>query len=311
MYKKIFFSLFGFSFLAVAQPHPISFAIPSNKIVQTIPLKDKDFATLIPGDLSTYVFNDEADYYRDYQRSYFAFTWKKGGWDCMRHYEILASGCIPYFVDLEHCPAGTMANLPKELILEAMRLPGVSYGEIDHTLFDRVRYYEILEQLLAYTREHLTTEALARYVLDKVDYKGTGKILVLFNYNPLPDYLQECLIIGLKKILGERVVDFPKRDYLYDSCCSDNVKRLYGKGFTYTRNLEDLTIDRENIVEAIKNREFDLVIFPRLHYDLLYHDIVVQHYEPEKIVYACGQDAHSCPYGNLQNFFLREYDAIY
>lgn len=292
-----------------ARPYPISFSIPASKIVSEIPQKDKDFATLVPGDWSTYIFDDEQEYYKDYQRSYYAFTWKKGGWDCMRHYEILASGCIPYFVDLAACPAGTMHLFPRDLILEAMHLPGVSYGQIDHSVFDQKKYYEILEKLLEYTRTHLVTEHLAQYMLDQVGYKGTGNILVLFNYNPMPDYLQECIIIGLKSLYGERIIDFPKRDYLYSSCTSD-VKQLYGKGFTYTKNLEDLPINREHIVERIKQKEFDLVIFPRLHYDLLYHDIVTQYYPSEQIIYACGQDAHRCPYGGLSNFFLREYDAV-
>jgi hypothetical protein len=307
--KKIVFFAMTVVSLVGAYPFPISFSIPASKIVSEIPEKKRDFATLIPGDLSTYVFNDEAAYYKDYQQSYFAFTWKKGGWDCMRHYEILASGCIPYFVDLQNCPAGTMHLFPKDLVLEAMSLPGVSYGHIDHSIFDYQRYYEILEKLLTYTREHLTTDTLAQYMLDQIGYKGTGKILVLFNYNPMPDYLQECLIIGLKQLYGDRIVDFPKRDYLYANCKSD-VKRIYGKGFTYAKNLPDLPIDREGIVERIRQKEFDLVIFPRLHYDLLYHDEVVQNYPPEQIVYACGQDAHRCPYTGLKNFFLREFDSF-
>lgn len=38
---------------------------------------------------------DEHRYYDDYSRSYFAVTRRKGGWDCMRHYEILAAGTHP------------------------------------------------------------------------------------------------------------------------------------------------------------------------------------------------------------------------
>jgi hypothetical protein len=49
---------------------------------------------------------------------------KKAGWDCMRHYEILGNNCIPYFVGLEDCPKNTLANLPKELLLEAKDLAG-------------------------------------------------------------------------------------------------------------------------------------------------------------------------------------------
>jgi hypothetical protein len=29
---------------------------------------------------------------------------KKGGWDCLRHYEIIGNGCMPYFENIEKCP---------------------------------------------------------------------------------------------------------------------------------------------------------------------------------------------------------------
>ena len=35
----------------------------------------------------------------------------------MRHYEILANACIPYFPDIELCPKNTLALFPKNLIL--------------------------------------------------------------------------------------------------------------------------------------------------------------------------------------------------
>src|SRR5688572_9949738 len=85
------------------KPFPIGFAISETKFVSDVPIKDKDFASIIPGDLKTYIYTEESAYYKDYQRSYFAITCKKGGWDCMRHYEILANGCIPYFIDIDKC----------------------------------------------------------------------------------------------------------------------------------------------------------------------------------------------------------------
>ncbi len=77
--------------------NPISFSIPAEKIVQDVPVKTKMYATVIPGVASTYKFHTEELYYKDYQTSCFAITKKKAGWDCLRHYEILANGCIPLF----------------------------------------------------------------------------------------------------------------------------------------------------------------------------------------------------------------------
>jgi hypothetical protein len=91
----------------------ISFSIPEEKIVQEVPEKTKDFAThcvdpevaeRIPGCKTSYAFKNEAEYYADLQASRFAITTKRAGWDCMRHYEISANGCIPCFKDLDMKP---------------------------------------------------------------------------------------------------------------------------------------------------------------------------------------------------------------
>jgi hypothetical protein len=285
-------------------PFPIQFSISETKIKGEIPFKDQDFALLIPGDLSTYIYNSESEYVRDYSRSYYAITTKKGGWDCLRHYEILAAGSIPYFVNLENCPSQTMTLLPKRLILEAMHLPGVSQGAIDHTLFDQKRYFEILEELLAYTRNVLSARKMAETILKTAQYTGSGTILYL-SQDPSPDYLRCCTLIGLKELLGNRVIDVPKIEHIYTSYPQDE-KLLYGKGFNYTKIVEDLPIDRENIEARIRNREFDLIIYGSVHRGLPYQDTVRRSYPPHKILYFCGEDAHYCRYRTYSNLFLRE-----
>lgn len=289
-----------------ARPFPIQFSIPEEKIVRIIPVKTQDFATVIPGDPKTYIFNQESDYFADYQKSYYAITKKKAGWDCLRHYEILASGCIPYFLDLDQCPENTMTLLPKELILEAMHLEGVSNGHIDHTRFDRVKYFDLLDRLLEHTRSHLTTKKIAEYILQTVKYRGHKKILYL-TQDPSPDYLRCLTLIGFKQLLGERVVDVPKIEHIYTSYPHD-PRDLYGKGFTYAKIVPDLPVDRSRIKNKIRAREFDLIIYGSVHRGLLYHDLVKQHYDPSEIIYLCGEDAHPCDQLKTHNLFLREYD---
>jgi|SRR5579862_285691 len=311
------FFLFLIPFPIFSQVYPIQFSIPEHKIVQEIPEKDRDFAHLIPWQMHTYIYSEEDHYCKDYQRSYFAVTMKKGGWDCMRHYEILANGCIPYFVDLDKCDKDTMFFLPRDLILEAMNLPGVSYLHIDHSQFDTAKYYEILNKLLEHTRKYLTTRNMAQYILDTVHYTGTGKILYLSNDED-PDYLRCITLVGFKELLGDRVVDVPKIQHIYKSYPGD-IKRLYGKGFTYTKNVEDLPIDRENIEERIRNKEFDLIIYGSVHRGLRYYDLVNQTYDPDKILYMCGEDIDhpdkhpngKCPYVHLAQFFLREFVCLH
>jgi hypothetical protein len=93
---------------------PISFSIPGGKIVEQLPRKTKMFATHVvdpevaaslPGARLEYAFASEADYYADLQAARFGVTMKRAGWDCLRHYEIAANGCVPCFRNLSQKPA--------------------------------------------------------------------------------------------------------------------------------------------------------------------------------------------------------------
>jgi hypothetical protein len=101
--------------------YPISFAFPTNKL-NFKGTKIKNFAHITPLDTSTYIYDKEIDYYNDYNSSRFGVTMKKGGWDCLRHYEILANGCIPYFISIEKCPDLTLTDFPKNLCKEVNEL---------------------------------------------------------------------------------------------------------------------------------------------------------------------------------------------
>jgi hypothetical protein len=96
---------------------PISFSIPAEKITR-VQLKDKvkqfcrqvvdsELANLLPGsnlqamNTTNYYFDTEEAYYRDLQQSKFGITTKRGGWDCLRHYEMAANGAVLCFKDLD------------------------------------------------------------------------------------------------------------------------------------------------------------------------------------------------------------------
>lgn len=314
MIKRQWLIGMALSFSCHANHYPIQFSIPESKIVKEVPSKDRDFAWIIPGQLDTYIYDSEEAYYLDYQRSYFGITCKKGGWDCLRHYEILANGCIPYFVDLDQCHPHTMYFLPKEIIYEAMNLPGVCYETrtIDYEIFDHARYYEIVEELLEHTRNHLTTQKMAQYLLKTVNYTGEKPIL-FFCYTTLPEYLSNLTLIGLKQLLGNRVIDIPKIPHIYKEY-QGNIKTLYGKGMSYTRTVEVDNTDRNDIEKRIKDREFGLIIYGSIHHELAFHDTVLHNYSDQEIVYLCGEDDHHCITTSslppLTYFFLREYDCL-
>jgi hypothetical protein len=93
---------------------PISFAIPTMKFNPSF-VKVRDIAHCDPRDRKTYIYNDENSYYIGYKESAFAITTRKSGWDCLRHYEILANGALPLFLDIEHCPELTMTTFNKDI----------------------------------------------------------------------------------------------------------------------------------------------------------------------------------------------------
>ena len=176
---------------------PISFAVPKEKVLKDINEKPINLlAPLIPGRLSTYIYEDEKTYYNMYANSIFGITNKKLGWDTLRHYEILMNGCIPLFLNIKDCPKLTLTTLPKDRLLNIYNnfhrilqfyspfkiykkkflsikkifsyIPNMFKNKSASTfLRDNSKVLEIKNELLNYTRQKLTTESLAKYVLSK------------------------------------------------------------------------------------------------------------------------------------------------
>lgn len=93
--------------------YPISFSIPEDKIVEQPPtfskklfpshIVDKEISNNINSS-TAYAFKKEHEYYQDLQSSRFGITMKRGGWDCLRHYEIAANGAVICFKDIDKKP---------------------------------------------------------------------------------------------------------------------------------------------------------------------------------------------------------------
>jgi hypothetical protein len=97
--------------------YPIGFGIPNhhireinfrrkNQLFQKTAPHDSLFKEIqdLGGGFKHHFFNSEDDYYDDLQNSWFGLTCKKGGWDCMRHYEIMAAGTLLLFKDYDKKP---------------------------------------------------------------------------------------------------------------------------------------------------------------------------------------------------------------
>ena len=153
---------------------PISFGIPKEKLISEIKRKEKILAHIIPGDISTYIYENEKDYYNDYAISYFGKSIKKAGWDCLRHYEIMANGCIPYFPDLLQCPKETMTSFPKRIVLETNDIfDKISQQSAD---IDGELLRKYCKEILTFTRQYLTTEKIAEYLINTALNQKINKI---------------------------------------------------------------------------------------------------------------------------------------
>jgi hypothetical protein len=272
---------------------PIQFGIAACKIVKEVPEKSLFQAPLIPGNMATYIYKDEETYYKDYQKSIFGLTMKKGGWDCLRHYEILANGCIPYFQDLDKCPKNTMVLLPKEFLLDVMK---------KHTS-PHLNYVAITQALLEYTRANLTTEAIARYMLEKSNNASAKSCIYLCNA-PQVDYLRTTVLHGFKMLFGKDCHDYTCYDSLYTDY-PDSRLHPDTKGMSVTRLLDRETMrdaSRDATVEQdLLAMKYDLVIYD-VHEAMLYHDLVKKVYPPSRILYTCGVDIQ--PEGGCKQLHL-------
>jgi len=247
-----------------AQVVPLAYSIPDEYIVDNSNISEKDImiSPMIPGQRSTYMFGpgQEAEYLQHYDKCCFVNTRKKGGWDCLRHYEILARGAIPIFEGLDNCPPTTMVTLPKQIIMDANRelLPlGPEKAEL---------YQEYVNKLLKYTRENCSTSANTKYFLEKINKPVKNVLLIVGHYEP--NYTREFFWIGMKRYIqgiGGVAVEYPKMDCLYRGFSEENKKGLHGNGFIYTSKLDDdYRFSEEEIIEKLRTKFFDIVVYGKV-----------------------------------------------
>lgn len=295
----------------MARVYPIGFSIHASKIVNEVPEKTQLLASLIPGNTATYIYHNEQEYYDAYKTSYFAITQCKAGWDCMRHYEILACGCIPLFTDIEHCPPNTMTLFPKDIILQTNQIyhDVLKHSTDPITEAERMNIKEqYIEPLLHITRQHLTNTAIAQYILTKSDHRTVNKILFLSG-DTHPDYLRCVTLPGFKERFGTECHDYPKIPHIYTDYPAELTAQLYGRGLSYTRIVEPSLhndVYDTTVIEDIHNHTYDLIIYGNYHRGTPFWEEVTSAYNPRDVVLMCGEDIHSCNHHDLatQGFIL-------
>jgi hypothetical protein len=130
---------------------------PDNSLFQTV----KDLG----GGFSHHKFTKEEDYYNDLSRSWFGLTCQKGGWDCMRHYEIMAAGSLLLFRDYNLKPAACSPQvIPCLSYSTREELDGIMNRlVVDNKPTDEYMFY--LDKQREWLNNVGTTKARAREVL--------------------------------------------------------------------------------------------------------------------------------------------------
>ena len=303
--------------------YPISFSVPTEKfqkVKASLVLAEKThiMSPLIPGNTSTYIYETEETYFQQYKESYFAITMKKGGWDCMRHYEIVMCGCLPYFFNIEQCPENTMALWDKQLLLEANVLyqDVFSKKSLDAlTQEDLAAYASLRDRFIAHLEDRFTAGNMAKYILKTAGFPDAKRVLYL-SAQTNEDYMRCITLGGFKELLGDGCHDFPRIPHVYKGEPID-FRALYGRGFTYSDIVDPALRDSSRdttIEEDIRNKYYDVVIYGSYHRGMPYYDLVSSVYEPNRVILICGEDAwyhnicfdHHVHVGSGHPVFVRE-----
>lgn len=200
--------------------------VSRDKLFDVYPLQPISFP-FAPNSKYSFGSNDEAILREALSRSFFAVTHRRACWSAQRHFDALASGVIPLFVDLHLAfnPEIDLPMFPTDLVLAARKLRGVSelfhpagtakfvdlgtpylnhrvfnlrsMPTINLANFDIEGYYQIAEALLAYTRANLTTIAVASHFLRTMGHEDAKTVVFFQNYF-LPE--ANTLIHGLASL---------------------------------------------------------------------------------------------------------------
>ncbi|MDM7958596.1 MAG: hypothetical protein QUV04_02415 [Synechococcus sp. WH 8007] len=153
---------------------PASFSIPAEKIRPVdLAIKRQRLATHCVdtevaqacGLHTSYAFASEQAYYDDMASSRFAVTTKRGGWDCLRHYEIAAAGAVPCVRQLETKPS---ACAPHGLQAGVNCLSYQSWPDLQTQIValeaDPIGYQQMLVASREWLHQHTTTAAAHRLI---------------------------------------------------------------------------------------------------------------------------------------------------
>lgn len=85
---------------------------------------------------------------------------------------------------------------------------------------------------------------------------------ILMLHGNSEDYSTDSLMHGLRLVLGEQLVEVPRRDGMYDDLTPEQRGRMYGRGFTLYGRLPDVDVKRSWWLNDALDGQFDVIVFP-------------------------------------------------
>lgn len=154
---------------------PIGFCLPNSslgnvprlcEVDNIVSMKNKFLAVCDPRNPRSYIYTDEIEYYKGYQESFFGITTQKGGWDCMRHYEIIFNACLPVFLDYDSKPASILCRWPSDLQRRANQLYLSMSSSTSWSSTELVDYGNLLTLFLSYAHKELISSRLGPVLIN-------------------------------------------------------------------------------------------------------------------------------------------------
>jgi hypothetical protein len=187
---------------------PIGFGVPE-RFVRSIHLGQKKqlHQTHVQDSEFTqdtaYKFTREDDYYDDLARSCFGITMRKAGWDCLRHYEMLAAGTLVMFKHFDQKPPLCAPQCPYFISYTDKKDFFEKAGRLWEEGKPNDEYVRILQAQREWLLKNATCTARARQLMLDIQSYFEGK-----PFDPMP-------VLRFKKIRLAGVYLFLLKESLY------------------------------------------------------------------------------------------------
>lgn len=137
--------------------------------------------------------------------------------------------------------------------------------------------------------------------------KANTMAKILYLTTKSEDYLQDQILIGLRKLPCVECIDYPKKDILYRDCSVPDSE-LYGGGFTIWKTLKSApSIDRRAIFSRLYSGEFDIVIFGSIQRQERQFENVEFEEIDSKVIFLDGEDSRISVTPSGLVLFLKEW----